>query len=332
MDFPQKRLSNVWQSGNNHVANNLIHNTPYTGIVVSGRISMGRDVLDGDASRTVRWHEVGVPEKPYNWDQWYYFEKYFHARRNLVEKNDIHHVMELMGDGNGIYISGCGGENHIYQNRVHDCTGRHMGAGIRCDDFQNETIVEGNVIHRIHSVQVGVSMTGKNDFLNNIIADIIPSPRLMRPENIVHGYICVPGLYPYGTNHGKLDITGARIERNIIYSPRKDYLPVLEYRSFSTGPGDRLKGTHTDHNLYWCSNDPDWGQRYLDEQQALGVESGSIGADPGFVDIENGDLRLKPGSPAWKLGFHRIDFSKIGLLPNHPYHGRITAAGDGLKR
>ena len=316
----------VWQSGNNHVANNLIHNTPYTGIVVNGRVSMGRDDLSGDASRAVRWSEIGDAKTSFDWSEWYLYEKFLHARENRVEKNDIHHVMESMGDGNGIYISGCGRANHIYQNFVHDCTGTHMGAGIRCDDVQNETIVEGNVIHRIHSVQVGVSMTGKNDFLNNIIADIIPSPRVMRPENIVHGYICVPGLYPYGPNNSKLDITGARIERNIIYSPRKDYLPVLEYRSFSTGPGDRLKGTRTDHNLYWCPKDPNWGQRYLNEQQARGVENGSLCADPGFVDIEKGDLRLKPGSPAWKLGFQRIDISKIGLLPNHPYQGRITAA------
>ena len=165
------KVSVVWQSGDNHIANNLIHNTPYTGIVVSGRITMARELLDGDGARTCRWHEIGVPEKPYNWDQWYYFEKYFHARRNLVEKNEIHHVMESMGDGNGIYVSGCGKENHIYQNYVHDCTGPHMGGGIRCDDFQNETIVEGNVVHTIHSVQVGISMTGKNHIINNIIAN-----------------------------------------------------------------------------------------------------------------------------------------------------------------
>jgi hypothetical protein len=315
----------VWQSGNNHVAHNLIHNTPYTGIAINGRVSMGREDLSGDASRAVRWRDLGDTKSSFDWSEWYDYEKFLHARENLVEKNDIHHVMESMGDGNGIYISGCGRANHIYQNFVHDCTGTHMGAGIRCDDVQNETIVEGNVIYHIHSVQVGVSMTGRNHILNNIIADILPSPRVMRPANIVHGYICVPGLYPYGTNHAKLDITGARIERNIVYSPRKDYLPVLEYRSFSTGPGDRLKGTHTDHNLYWCSADPDWGQRYLDGQQSLGVENDSLGADPKFVDIEKGDLRLKPDSPAWKLGFQRIDLASIGLLPNHPYYRRGEA-------
>jgi hypothetical protein len=122
-----------------------------------------------------------------------------------------------------------------------------------------------------------------------------------------------------------MDITGARIERNIVYSLRNDYLPVLEYRSFSTGPGDRLKGTQTDHNLYWCPTDPGWGQRYLDAQKPLGVEKESLCADPKFVDFEKGELRLKPDSPAWKLGFQRIDLGGIGLLPNHPYSSRVEA-------
>jgi len=55
------------------------------------------------------------------------------------------------------------------------------------------------------------------------------------------------------------------------------------------------------------------------------VEIHSLCADPMFVDIAKGDLRLKPESPAWKLGFQRIDASSIGLLPNHPYYGRIEA-------
>ena len=55
------------------------------------------------------------------------------------------------------------------------------------------------------------------------------------------------------------------------------------------------------------------------------MEKDSLCADPKFVDIEKGDLRLKPDSPAWKLGFQRIDLAKIGLLPNHPYNRRGEA-------
>jgi hypothetical protein len=310
----------VWQSGHNQITHNLIHNTPYSGIAVSGRVSMGIvGQTDGDASRSVRWKEIGQPLRAYDWYEWDYYEQFLHARLNEVAFNEIHHVMESMGDGNGIYISGCGRGNHIFQNFVHDCVGPHMGGGIRCDDFQNQTILEKNVIHHIRGVQVGVSVTGVNHIINNVISDIFPSPRVMGPSKIVHGYICLPQAHPYGGKDHPLDLSGMKIQRNIVFSPRADYLPVLEHKSFSTGPGERLRGTDTGHNLYWCPADPAWGQKYLKQQQTNGWESSSLNADPLFVDFERGDLRLRPESPAWKLGFQAINFSEIGLRTGHPF-------------
>lgn len=39
-----------------------------------------------------------------------------------------------------------------------------------------------------------------------------------------------------------------------------------------------------------------------------------------FVDVEHGDLRLRPESPARALGVKAWDISTAGLLPEHPYH------------
>ena len=47
--------------------------------------------------------------------------------------------------------------------------------------------------------------------------------------------------------------------------------------------------------------------------QTKGNDVGSIVADPLFVDAANDDFRLKPDSPALKLGFKPIDLSKTGL-------------------
>jgi hypothetical protein len=49
--------------------------------------------------------------------------------------------------------------------------------------------------------------------------------------------------------------------------------------------------------------------------QALGLDRHSVTADPGFVDAERRDLRLRPDSPALLLGFEPIDLSGVGPRP-----------------
>jgi hypothetical protein len=41
-------------------------------------------------------------------------------------------------------------------------------------------------------------------------------------------------------------------------------------------------------------------------------------ADPLFVDPAHDDYRLRPESPAWKLGFHQVDLSQIGIRKQPP--------------
>jgi hypothetical protein len=44
-----------------------------------------------------------------------------------------------------------------------------------------------------------------------------------------------------------------------------------------------------------------------------GINASSRAADPQSADLANGNFRLKPSSPALKLGFVFINQSKIGL-------------------
>ena len=67
--------------------------------------------------------------------------------------------------------------------------------------------------------------------------------------------------------------------------------------------------SQSDYNLIFHSAD---GRAYLDSRQAEGLEANSLAADPLFVDPAHGDYRLKPDSPALRLGFQPIDFSRIG--------------------
>jgi hypothetical protein len=297
----------VWQSGENHIANNLIHDTPYSAITVSTRAGWNRAKPESD--RTVRWAELEKLPATLTWED---REPFMHARKNVVERNDIHDVMQTMGDGDGIYISGTGGGNLIRQNYIHHCDSDGMADGIRCDDDQNETIIEGNVIYHTRCIGQGICSKGVNHIVNNIIADLLPSRRPIRPERVVRGYIGLE-VNP---------VTGSRIERNIVVSRRNDYPPVLQDRRYGTGGEPRLRECKADFNLYHCFEDATWGEKHLAKERPFGVEIHSIAADPLFVDFAKGDLRLKPGSPALKLGFQPVNLSDIGLSPGHPYQRR----------
>jgi hypothetical protein len=59
---------------------------------------------------------------------------------------------------------------------------------------------------------------------------------------------------------------------------------------------------------------PPWFSPFpLLEWRKLGYDSDSQIADPLFVDPMHDDYRLKPESPAFRLGFIRIDMAKIGM-------------------
>jgi hypothetical protein len=273
---------------------------------VSTRTSWAPTNVTSDGSRTVRWVEVGDPKASLDWAA---RERFLHARHNRIEQNDLHHLMERLGDGDGIYISGTGRGNVIRQNYIHDCDSDGMSGGIRCDDFQEETIIEGNLIARIRRIGMGICSKGRNDIINNLVADLRPSRRAIRPERVARAYL---GLIVN-------PVTGSRIERNLVFAPQADTPVYLQSRSYGTGGEPRLRECQADYNLYFSPADATWGQAHLAKEQPLGVEAHSLAVDPLFVSWETGDYRLRPASPALQLGFRPIDLGQVGLRPGHPF-------------
>jgi hypothetical protein len=70
-----------------------------------------------------------------------------------------------------------------------------------------------------------------------------------------------------------------------------------------------------DHNLYFnAAGEPvTFVGMDLGSWRELGRDQHSLIADPVFVDPENHDYRLKPSSPAEKIGFQPFDYSKAGV-------------------
>jgi hypothetical protein len=83
---------------------------------------------------------------------------------------------------------------------------------------------------------------------------------------------------------------------------------------------------NSDKNLIWHHEmafkvqlQHEYGVKDWDWWLSQGMDKDSVVADPLFVDADRHDYRLKPESPAWKLGFKEIPSEKIGLNPNLPY-------------
>ena len=287
------------QSGENRVANNLIHHTNYSGIIVSGIVD--RFIVRSnkrESSRTVRWHELeDLPKNPEPDD----VRPFLHTRNNLVENNEIHNVMQILGDGNGIYVRGSGPGNVLRRNYIHHLVSSIKGqSGIRTDGGQMDTLIEGNLLYKCKSQ--GMTLKLNNRFENNIIADVI-APRGTYLK-IVEG-----------------PMKGASNKHNVFYSSLADCDFISQPGKGKGKVGEdrrgrvpaRMKDIDSDFNVFFCKADPSLGDTLLKKLQADGTDANSVEIDPMFVDPENGDFRFKPESPALKLGIAPFDMSQVGL-------------------
>lgn len=289
----------VWQSGENRIANNLVHHTPYAGIILSGCMPDFFSKQGRELGRTIRGHEIAeLPKQPDRKD----ILTYLHTHDNLIEYNEIHHAMELLGDGNAIYIRGAGAGNKIQHNYIHHLVAPTiMQCAIRTDGGQMDTLIAGNLIWKCTSQ--GIMLKLNNHCENNIVADIISPPR---------------GYY-LALREGPME--GATIKRNIFYSSSEectfiDEIPPGRKQKTEDRRGRAIaasKDADTDFNIFYCSSAPELGEAMLSKQRESGVDKNSVASDPLFIDPENGDFRFKPESPALKMGITPIDLSKIGL-------------------
>ena len=293
----------LWNSGGNRVANNLIHDTNYCGLIVSGCVI--RFFAHDDKReqyRAIRWHEIGELPEELTPDV---VRPYWHSRNNIIEYNEIHHVMNKLGDGNGIYIRASGPGNVIRRNYIHHLlaeTGKQ--SGIRTDGGQMDALISENIIFKCRSQ--GMILKLNNRFENNIIADIF-EPRLVYLK-IVEG-----------------PMEGASNKRNIFYSlsEKSTFIAQPSPGKGLFGEDSRgripatMKDVDSDFNIYYCKPDNSLAENTLKSlQENDNSDQNSLATDPMFVDPANGDFRFKPGSPALKMGIIPIDLSLIGLRNN----------------
>ncbi len=289
----------AWQSGHNVIANNLIHNTSYSAIIVTGRIAFDKKGI-GECSRTVRWEEIEVKKpKTAPYEDWKKVEKYLHARKNMVKRNKMYKVCDKLGDGNAIYISGCGTGNIAKQNIAHDMTHLWATSVLRFDDKSYEQTFEQNLVYDC-AIPALIMKHPNNKYNNNIFVNCGT-----RKEKFHRRYAYI------AMRAGP--VTDSEVKYNIIYNDDPQ-IDAYEYGETYREP-THLNQCDADYNVYFCPSNPSWQKDMLAKHKKMRIEKHSLIADPQFVDPENHNYRLKETSPVLDFpGYKQIPFEKIGLL------------------
>ena len=293
----------IANSGGNTISHNDLHHLPRGAIQVfdarphffDRRLPVSRE-----CARMIRWDEIG----DLGWEgvcatwsdvfaRWDQVMPYLHSRDNVIELNEISRTNGFGGDSACIDLSGAGEGNVVRRNWIHDIPNPNIHGAIRTDDYQRGTLVEQNVIVRTHSG--GLMIRLSNQWINNVIVDVDPTT-----------YVWL----------GQQPLDGTVIRHNIFFHPGAEAPGFgVMWRPAGMNPYDRLAEARpgdVDHNIYF-STGSDAASAHLAALQQRGLDLASAAVDPGFVDWQNGDFRLAPGSPALAMGIQSVDIREAGL-------------------
>lgn len=266
----------VMHSDCNTIAHNLIHHGDYTGI-------------------SVGW-------------SWGYQRSA--ARNNLIEQNHIHDIgyHNLLSDMGGIYTLGLSPGTAVRNNLVHDVNAnRYGGWGIYADEGSTSVLIENNIVYNTKYGTFNIHYAKDLTVRNNIFA-MGRLQQYSRSKQEKHTTAYFEGNIIYWTQ-GKLMVEEYKWD-NIRYKMSTNpYAPPIETNVTYV----------SDWNIFYNPNltrdQLDFGERSWEQWQAEGHDLHSLYVDPMFVDPENHDFRLRPDSPALKLGFQPINMSHVGPRP-----------------
>jgi hypothetical protein len=285
----------------NEISDNLIH---HYGEVFASAVGILLTHTDGNAVMHNHIHHGYYSGISAGW-VWGYRQSV--SRDNRIEFNHIHNIGQgMLSDMAGIYTLGVSPGSTIRNNIIHDVEANHYcGCGIYLDEGSSHLLVENNWVYDTMSPLLNIHYAKEVTVRNNVFA-------LGREQQLTWGY---------AEPHKTVYFTG-----NIVYwkdgdlffaSKKKDEPYAFHVTPVNKSGPVMMTGTFDcDWNLYFnpmVTRDTlkvsggTW-KAWL----ARGKDLHSQYADPLFMNIEQGDFRLKPESPAWALGFREIDMSTVG--------------------
>lgn len=235
----------------------------------------------------------------------------------LVENNHIHHLgWAYLSDMGGFYGLGTSPGTVVRGNHVHHVAAhRYGGWGLYNDEGSSTVLMENNLVHDTWNAGFHQHYGYYNTVRNNIFA-FGHTAQIQASRN-------EPRLrFRYMNNI-------------VVWDPASPLLDGGEWnwkffdKPESGAPKDSLVFRK---NLYWPTDGkipPHLTKTHFtwDEWRKLGRDADSLFADPMFENIAKRDFRLKPGSPAEKIGFKPWDLTLAGVRKTDEAWQKLSAEG-----
>ena len=232
--------------------------------------------------------------------------------KSLAHHNEIgfNHVYDIgqgvLSDMGGIYTLGISPGTVIHDNRFHDIVSYDYGGwGLYTDEGSTGIVMKNNLVYRCSRASFHQHYGKENHVENNILA-FAGEQQLQRTRSEAH--------------------TSFFFERNIVYWDNGS--PLL---------GSNWKDNNfvLDYNVYFqVGNKPITfpGNLTFDQwKKERGQDEHSIIADPLFENPQQDDFRLRPDSPAFKLGFKEFDYTQAGRQGPKPVTDSLPPVPAGFK-
>lgn len=284
----------------NRIANNLIHDAPHTGILLNGN-------------------------------------------ENIIEFNELHRLAQQTGDVGAFYIGRDWTQrgNVIRHNYFHNLEGPglHGVMAVYLDDWASGTIIYGNIFYKSgRSVFVG---SGRDNIIeNNVFIECVPSVHFdVRGRSWAVYYFDKENPLYLNTLFDRMEAMNytqppysERYPELLTYYDDEPDLPkgnkVLRNVSFGGTWTNLIEGVDFEMVEYRDNLIADpiiatW-ERTVGAPQEVYANGDTLIAreldgnvimqgNPGFMDLEKFDFRLRSDSRAFEMGFKAIPVEKIGL-------------------
>ena len=206
--------------------------------------------------------------------------------------------------------------------------------GIYLDSSISGVTVYGNTIARCGGNSLFIQFGGGNVVQNNIFVE-------GDAKHVQFDSMIFFGTFMFSDSEKKYHEPPNEIRHNIFSYGGPDT------KLYQVGPWDNAAHWNQqqavfEDNLIWRQGRPVtvWMHEKMDckslaQWQARGHDTRSLPADPLFVDAAKDDYRLRPDSPAYKIGFKDINaqIEKIGAYPSGERRaGRLPTPCSSVKR